>query len=109
MMNQTTLNEKYAALPAFSRKVYDALITKGLYAEPYFTDVDTDKLAYLTGEKVEAIKGALAKLYEVGLAYPVQQDHAVTKKVGRTIKVVTEYMEFIGAEAHDLELDHPGK
>jgi len=62
-----------AALPGFSRRVYDA-IHAGLYAEPGFTDVTAEDVAKTLGCKPLAVNGALSKLEAVGLVWSYETD-----------------------------------
>jgi hypothetical protein len=62
------LNAALAALPEFSRKVYEA-IHAGLYAEPGFSDVNASDVARWLKCEGLAVNAALKHLVEAGLVY----------------------------------------
>lgn len=66
--NEAELNERLAALPELSRKVY-AAIKKGLYAEPRFSDLTAKDITKALGLEPHQISGCIAHLTLEGLVY----------------------------------------
>jgi hypothetical protein len=65
------LNAALAALPEFSRKVYET-IKAGQYAEPGFSDVMVTDVATVVGAARKAVNAAVGHLIEVGLVYTTE-------------------------------------
>lgn len=83
------LNDALAALPEFSRKVYDA-IHAGLYAEPGFSDVTATDVAKTLGCPAKAVNAAVKHLIAVGLVWSFEFD--------------APYMTVLGTFEHSEEI-----
>ena len=73
-MDKLTHNEIVKNLPEISGTVYEWLNTKGLYAEPGYTDVTVSEISSGTGYTVEQVKGAISHLHSVKLTFSEDWD-----------------------------------
>lgn len=73
------VQDRLSKLPEFSQQVYQSL-QKGLYAEPFFSDVQADDLAKTLGVSPLAINGALGHLMAAGLVYSEEFSNGFKRK-----------------------------
>lgn len=87
-------NERIATLPEFSAKVYST-IKAGLYAEPFFSDIEVVDIAKTLGVSPMAVNASVGHLVEVGLVYTeVWGGNQAPGSAGRCFLHTYEHDEF---------------